>query len=108
MRVRWVGSPVDARELWMSMVVSLSTACIVSMCLGMRWYAWIRASSSTLRELSSPVLILIFPLRLMFVCWWSMTRPNDDDALSVLAPMTDPSEALYIVCVSALSSSLWR
>ena len=55
------------------------------MCRGMSLYVWIRASSSTRRELSSPPLMEIFPFRVMFVCEGSMTRPKAEDAPGVPA-----------------------
>ena len=88
----------------MSIAVSLSTACIVGMCAGISVYAWISASSSTLRDDSSPTRIEILPRRVMFVCDGSITIPKEDDALVVLAFVTDPSDELYIVRTSALLS----
>ena len=37
-----------------------------------------------------------------------MTRPKEEEEWSVPAPLTDPSEALYIVCVRSLSSSFFK
>ena len=62
------------------------------------------ASSSTLRDDSSPIRTEILPRRVMFVCDGSITIPKEDDALVVLAFVTDPSDELYIVRKSALLS----
>ena len=62
------------------------------------------ASSSTLRDDSSPMRIEILPRLVMFVCDGSITSPKEDDALVVLAFVTDPSDELYIVRNSALLS----
>ena len=74
-----------ANVSWISTVVSLSTACIVEMWEGIMWYACIRASSSTLREDSSPVLIVMLSERRTFVYLGSMMSPNDKEAYVVPA-----------------------
>ena len=53
-----------------------------------------RASSSTLSDDSSPILMEIFPDLRMFVCDRSMTRPKEEEAEVVPADVTEPSEAL--------------
>ena len=65
-----------------------------------------RASSSTLRDDSSPNLMDILPDLRIFVCDRSITRPKEDEAEVVPADVTEPSEALYMTFDSARRSSL--
>ena len=64
-----------------------------------------RASSSTLRDDSSPFVMEILPDLRIFVCDRSITRPKEEEAEVVPTDVTEPSEALYMTFVSARLSS---
>ena len=64
-----------------------------------------RASSSTLRDDSSPFMMEILPDLRIFVCDRSITRPKEEEAEVLPADVTEPSEALYMTFVSARLSS---
>ena len=85
---------------------SLSHACLVWMLAGSSLYSWIRPSTSTRYEDSSPAVISTLPRRL--ICLTTpdvritrMQSPQVDEVLWVATPLTDPSVLEYISPVAS-------